>query len=91
MNRAGAVPVTGRSLNNDKPTEEQLVALAALNTPAVCNALEIVAPERRGYLHLKLLGVRPVPGTGRGVRADRPYSGQNTASTRRHRHEAAAA
>ena len=32
-----------------KLTEEQLAALAALDTPTVCNALEIVAPERRGY------------------------------------------
>ena len=30
-------------------TPQQLDALAALDTPTVCNALEVVAPERRGY------------------------------------------
>lgn len=30
------------------PTEAQLAALRALDTPTVCNALEVVAPERRG-------------------------------------------
>ena len=30
-------------------SEEVLAALAYLDTPTVCNALEIVAPERRGY------------------------------------------
>ena len=32
-----------------KLTEALLSALRALDTPTVCNALEIVAPERRGY------------------------------------------
>ena len=32
-----------------KLTEEDLAALAALDTPTVCNALELVAPERRGF------------------------------------------
>ena len=32
-----------------KLTEEDLAALATLDTPTVCNALEIVAPERRGF------------------------------------------
>ena len=32
-----------------KLTEEELAALAALDTPTVCNALEIVEPERRGF------------------------------------------
>ena len=31
------------------PTPAQLDALRTLDTPTVCNALEIVAPERRGY------------------------------------------
>jgi len=30
-------------------TAEELAALAALDTPTVCNALEVVAPERRGF------------------------------------------
>lgn len=30
-------------------TEAELAALRALDTPTVCNALEVVAPERRGY------------------------------------------
>ncbi len=30
-------------------TEAELSALRALDTPTICNALEIVAPERRGY------------------------------------------
>lgn len=32
----------------DPLTEAELAALAALDTPTVCNALEIVAPDRRG-------------------------------------------
>ena len=32
-----------------KLTKEELEALATLDTPTVCNALEVVAPERRGY------------------------------------------
>ncbi len=35
---------------SDNPlNESELKALQALDTPTVCNALEIVAPERRGY------------------------------------------
>ncbi len=30
-------------------TADELAALRALDTPTVCNALEVVAPERRGY------------------------------------------
>lgn len=33
----------------DRLTEAELAALAALDTPTVCNALERLAPERRGY------------------------------------------
>lgn len=34
----------------DAPLNEaELAALRALDTPTICNALEIVAPERRGY------------------------------------------
>jgi len=32
-----------------EPSEELLAALGRLDTPTVCNALEVVAPERRGY------------------------------------------
>ncbi len=31
------------------PTDAQLDAIRALDTPTVCNALEIVAPQRRGH------------------------------------------
>ena len=31
-----------------KLTKEELEALATLDSPTVCNALEVVAPERRG-------------------------------------------
>lgn len=30
-------------------TPEQLAALRKIDTPSICNAMEIVAPERRGY------------------------------------------
>jgi len=33
----------------DRLTEAELAALAALDTPTVCNALERLVPERRGY------------------------------------------
>jgi regulator of RNase E activity RraA len=33
----------------DLPTDAQLDALRALDTPTVCNALEVVAPQRRGH------------------------------------------
>ncbi|MEL6985856.1 MAG: RraA family protein, partial [Actinomycetota bacterium] len=34
----------------DQPlTDDQLDALRALDTPTVCNALEVVAPNRRGH------------------------------------------
>ncbi len=34
----------------DNPlNDSELKALQALDTPTVCNALEIVAPERRGF------------------------------------------
>lgn len=32
-----------------KLTEQDLAALAKLDTPTVCNALEVVAPQRRGF------------------------------------------
>lgn len=34
---------------HDRLTEAELAALAALDTPTVCNALELLMPERRGH------------------------------------------
>jgi regulator of RNase E activity RraA len=34
---------------NDLPSDAEIAALTAFDTPTVCNALEVVAPERRGY------------------------------------------
>ncbi|MFQ5765126.1 MAG: RraA family protein [Rhodospirillales bacterium] len=35
---------------SDAPlSQDELAALGALDTPTVCNALEVLAPERRGY------------------------------------------
>ena len=36
-------------MSNSLPTAAQLAALAKLDTPTICNALELAAPERRGY------------------------------------------
>ena len=36
-------------MSEPRLTEEELTALRALDTPTICNALEVVAPERRGY------------------------------------------
>jgi regulator of RNase E activity RraA len=36
-------------MSNTLPTAAQLAALTKLDTPTICNALEIAAPERRGY------------------------------------------
>ena len=33
----------------DSPSPEVLSALRSLDTPTVCNALEVVMPERRGH------------------------------------------
>ena len=43
------------------PTPADLAALAALDTPSVCNALEIVAPERRGFGFNRAPLVSPMP------------------------------
>ncbi len=42
-------------------TTEDLSALAALDTPTVCNALEIAAPERRGFGFNRTPLVSPMP------------------------------
>jgi regulator of RNase E activity RraA len=62
------------------PTEQQLEPLRALDTPTVCNALEVVAPERRGSgytihpLVCALPGLRPIVGFARTatIRAAHP-------------------
>lgn len=36
-------------MTDDILNEDELAALQALDTPTVCNALEVVAPERRAY------------------------------------------
>ena len=45
-----------------KLTEKELAALAALDTPTICNALEVVAPGRRGfgYTTKPLICARPM-------------------------------
>ena len=54
-------------------SSEQLAALARLDTPTVCNALELVAPERRALgfnrrpLVAPVAGTRPVVGYARTV------------------------
>jgi regulator of RNase E activity RraA len=42
-------------------TDAELAALAALDTPTVCNALEVVAPERRGAGFNRRPLVSPLP------------------------------
>ncbi|MEE8607541.1 MAG: RraA family protein [Nitrospiraceae bacterium] len=36
-------------MTDDLLNEDDLAALRALDTPTVCNAIEVLAPERRGY------------------------------------------
>ena len=36
-------------MTDEALTAEDLAALTALDTPSVCNAIEIVMPERRAY------------------------------------------
>ena len=56
------------------PTQADLAALAAFDTPTICNALEIVAPERRGHgytTHVALCGfpqMKPIVGYARTAR-----------------------
>ncbi len=42
-------------------TNDDIAALAALDTPTVCNALEVVAPERRTYGFTRRPLVSPLP------------------------------
>jgi regulator of RNase E activity RraA len=62
-------------------TEADLAALTEWDTPTICNALEIVAPERRAYgfnrrpLVAPFPEMKPVVGYARtaGIRAREPY------------------
>jgi regulator of RNase E activity RraA len=42
-------------------TAQDFAALAALDTPTVCNALEITSPERRGHGFTRVPLVSPIP------------------------------
>ncbi len=61
-------------------TEAELAPLRALDTPTICNALEVVAPERRGYgytvnpLYCAFPNLPPIVGYARTatIRAMRP-------------------
>ncbi len=75
-------------------TETDLAALAAFDTPTICNALELVAPERRGHGYTTRAAqcgfpaMKPVVGFARTVRirAQRP-SELPAAEMRKARHE----
>ena len=53
------------------PTPAELEALRAFDTPTICNALEVVAPQRRGYgytlrhLHCLFPDMKPIVGYAR--------------------------
>lgn len=53
------------------PTPAELEALCAIDTPTLCNALEVVAPKRRGYgytvrhLHCIYPDMKPIVGYAR--------------------------
>ena len=65
---------------DDRTTAADLDALRAFDTPSICNAIELVAPERRAYgftvrtLHCVRPGLAPMVGYARTatVRARRP-------------------
>ncbi|HEY7664875.1 MAG TPA: RraA family protein [Xanthobacteraceae bacterium] len=56
-----------------KPTQRQLEFLQSIDTPTVCNLIEIVAPERRGggytvrHLHCPFPELAPIVGFARTV------------------------
>ena len=54
-------------------TADLIAALKSVDTPTVCNALELLVPERRGYgfTTKPLVCTRPGLGAGRGDCADR--------------------
>jgi len=81
-------------MNAVLPTDEELTALAAFDTPTICNALELVAPERRGFGYTTRAAVcgfpamAPVVGFARTVRIRaRHPSALPAAELRRARHE----
>jgi regulator of RNase E activity RraA len=55
------------------PTQEQFEFLRSIDTPTVCNLLEVVAPERRGFgytvrhLHCPFLDLPPMVGFAKTV------------------------
>lgn len=61
-------------MSDTKPTPAELAALAAFDTPTICNALEIVAPETRGQgytTRVALCGfpqLKPIVGYARTAR-----------------------
>jgi regulator of RNase E activity RraA len=67
----------------EMPTAEQFSFLRSIDTPTVCNLIEIVAPERRGsfyttkHLHCPFPDLPPMVGFAKTVRikAKRPGSG----------------
>jgi regulator of RNase E activity RraA len=64
-------------------SEDQLAFLRSIDTPTVCNLIEIVAPERRGagytasHLHCPFPGLPPMVGFAKKatIRARHPVSG----------------
>jgi len=66
-------------------SESQLTFLRAINTPTVCNLIEIVSPERRGtgyttsHLHCPFPDLPPMVGFAKTatIRARDPVSGQS--------------
>ncbi len=76
------------------PTEIELAALRALDTPTVCNALELVVPQRRGFgyttepLVCARPGLPPMVGYARTatIRAMHP-SDESAAALRKRRNE----
>src|SRR5258708_15519101 len=81
-------------MNVGLPTDAQLAALAAFDTPTICNGLELVVPERRGYGYTPRAAVcgfpamPPVVGFARTVRIRaRHHSALPAAELRRARHE----
>ncbi|HZS85132.1 MAG TPA: RraA family protein [Stellaceae bacterium] len=77
---------------SDTLTEAELEALRAWDTPTICNALELVAPERRALgfnrrpLYAPFPELKPVVGYARTamIRAREPY-GRAKEEARRHR------
>src|SRR5476651_1650517 len=76
LNRAGlsdSVPKITGALMTSMPTQAQFEFLRSIDTPTVCNLLEIVAPERRGFgytvrhLHCPFPDLPPMVGFAKTV------------------------